>query len=723
MISSLDKLEKLLFERGILCFLPGSFIILNSHQSDDVELRVKLASGNLDLTEYHQILNILNKADIPRPVIIDIDRLNTLLALPGEASSERLRQYCLLSRIRFQGTDGIRGDFRDCGCTGLEAIEMFIRNRVVTAKLFALVSRALAVLALEHGITEISSPVLLAHDSRRGGEECLQGASTGFSETGLKVFSLGMFPTPGVPVLAAGVGSSLFGVVTASHNPASQNGLKLFCGTSKLSEEGPAGEFAVSALALQLALEESVGISDKSRDSVRPEPLVLFGDVKDPVEFFLNVMISALDEIGVPRNCYIVYDGANGAFSMMGPALIRQTGCNLHTVNCLPRGDNINRGGGVAELEGKEFISANDTGDVANLPVVREVFRIGREQEASTGIVSQAVYGLVNDGDGDRGYLLYYMKDTDQVHILNGDREAWWILQGLTGAGKRNPGEFFSHTIESDIMVSMAVEKDFLLKSCITSVGDRRLLSARRGMKPIIGWEESGHLLIHHRVYTPGGKEQAVYTGNGLLGALMALGAITNAKPDSRIIVNPYPRGISRSQYVYFVKKSLFFPGSVIWKEAERIIKKGLRAELLSFSDDSQVLCYRVQGDNSGGTGIIFVRNSGTENKSGIYIRCSKDLHSAMAAVSNTLFAFMMKNMKDADIPEAVWEGQLMDFLDKQESVSLDEFREKIDSDGLPIREDLYMAFLYGMRKQGLVRIEDNHIERYISEETNDWRN
>ena len=718
-----------MFERGIFCLLPGSFIILNSYQSENVELKEILAEGNLELAAYHQILNILSEVDIPRPVIIDVHRLNTLLTLPGEASRGKIKQYCLLSRVRFQGTDGIRGDFRNCDCNGLEALEIFIRNHVVTAKLFELVSRALAVLAREHELTEISSPVLLAHDSRSGSDECLQGAFTGFSEAGLKVFSLGMFPTPGLPVLAARVGSSLFGVITASHNPASQNGLKLFCGTSKLSEEGPAGEFAISAFALQLALEESSRLSDGFQDSVRPEPLVLFGDVKAPVDFFLNVMKSTLDEIGVPRSCHIVYDGANGAFSKIGPALIRQTGCNIHTVNCLPLGDNINRGGGVAELEGKEFITGSDTGDVAELPVVREVFRIGREQAVSSGFTSQAVYGLVNDGDGDRGYLLYYMKDSDRVYILNGDREAWWILHGLTGNGtiKKHPGEFFSHTIESDIMVSMAVERDFSLKSCITPVGDRRLLSARRGMKPIIGWEESGHLLIRHRVFSPDGNEQEVYTGNGLLGALMALGAITKVKIDPRVIVSPYPQGISRSRYVYFVNKALFFPGSEIWMGVKRIIEKGLRAEIMSFTDDPQVLCYRVHGEDSTGNGIIFVRNSGTENKSGIYLRCSKDLYSAMAAVSSTLFEFMMKKMKDADIPEAVWEGELMNFLDKNGSVAMNDFRKKIDSNGLSIHEDIpediYMAFLYGMRKQGNVRIEEDIIELSGKEESNDWRN
>ena len=677
-----------MFERGIFCLLPGSFIILNSYQSENVELKEILAEGNLELAAYHQILNILSEVDIPRPVIIDVHRLNTLLTLPGEASREKIKQYCLLSRVRFQGTDGIRGDFRNCDCNGLEALEIFIRNHVVTAKLFELVSRALAVLAREHELTEISSPVLLAHDSRSGSDECLQGAFTGFSEAGLKVFSLGMFPTPGLPVLAARVGSSLFGVITASHNPASQNGLKLFCGTSKLSEEGPAGEFAISAFALQLALEESSRLSDGFQDSVRPEPLVLFGDVKAPVDFFLNVMKSTLDEIGVPRSCHIVYDGANGAFSKIGPALIRQTG------------------------------SFNKYSS-----------RIGREQAVSSGFTSQAVYGLVNDGDGDRGYLLYYMKDSDRVYILNGDREAWWILHGLTGNGtiKKHPGEFFSHTIESDIMVSVAVERDFSLKSCITPVGDRRLLSARRGMKPIIGWEESGHLLIRHRVFSPDGNEQDVYTGNGLLGALMALGAITKVKIDPRVIVSPYPQGISRSRYVYFVNKALFFPGSEIWMGVKRIIEKGLRAEIMSFTDDPQVLCYRVHGEDSTGNGIIFVRNSGTENKSGIYLRCSKDLYSAMAAVSSTLFEFMMKKMKDADIPEAVWEGQLMNFLDKNGSVAMNDFRKKIDSNGLSIHEDIpediYMAFLYGMRKQGNVRIEEDIIELSGKEESNDWRN
>jgi phosphoglucosamine mutase len=352
-----------------------------------------------------------------------------------------------MSRSYF-GTDGIRG------AVGTPPITPDFMLRLGHA-----VARVLK--------AEAARPtVLIGKDTRISGYMIEAALEAGFASAGVDVLLTGPLPTPGVAYLTRALRLDLGVVISASHNPYGDNGIKFF---SAHGEKLPdAWERAVEAMLAEPAQwVDSAGLGRARR---------LDDAGGRYVEFCKSTFASDLSLKGLK----IVVDAANGAAYSVAPAVFHELGAQVSAIGCSPNGTNINDGFGAT----------------APAALVRAV----REQHAD--------YGLALDGDADRLQLV-----DASGRLYNGDELLYVIVMDRLARGQRVPG------VVGTLMTNMAVE--LALKSrgidfVRAKVGDRHVLEelVARGWQ--LGGEGSGHLLALDR-HT---------TGDGIISALQVLQAV-----------------------------------------------------------------------------------------------------------------------------------------------------------------------------------------------------
>ena len=312
-------------------------------------------------------------------------------------------------------------------------------------------------------------------------------------------------------------------MLTASHNPSNQNGIKYFVDGKKLLPEGPLGDYTLSVYMYTHCLLEPL-----------PEKIgshVLAENVTEKGEQFI---LSALPENSAQLlgDTILVLDSANGAFTDISKKVLGTLDITYSSRNEEPSGTNINRNCGVAEIEGTELFEA--AGYDSHIPFIQEMFDRGREHEAGK------VFGIALDGDGDRGFLLYYDKNSDCIHVIDGDKCGYILADFYIKTKGLNPADYwFVSTIESDIMTATSAQKKLGLNTKIVSVGDKWIGNFEEG-EMLVGLENSGHLIFPIAFENDEGEEVTLLTGIGLLTGLMTLVAIKELDLPPERIVEPF---------------------------------------------------------------------------------------------------------------------------------------------------------------------------------------
>jgi phosphoglucosamine mutase len=529
----------------------------------------------------------------------------------------------------------------------------------------------------------------------------------GLRNAGLTVVDLSVAPTPAVPFASAHLGVPLGVALTASHNPASQNGVKFFINGLKLLPEGPVGDFALSALAYQLAHDgfdpaDEGGVEDGSA------ALDAFADY-----IAANLPAGAAEALG---GLDIVFDPANGAFSSIGRAVFAKLGLRVLCVNDTPLGHNINQGGGVAELEGKRLITAAEAKGSPALSSVAAML----DRSASTG---RPVYGLVLDGDGDRGFLV--AAAGGEAHVADGDAVGYVIARHLRESkaipDSDAPLYHYVASVESDLNVFREAGRRLGLATDITCVGDKWLVHGfRGGRKLAVGEEVSGHVLWPTAVRTPDGEIAHVLTGNGLLTALSALAAAARLGLEPARIARPFPEGAFVTRYTYNVNKAMFFPGSHAWGEDLAAIGKALDAlkgasfaswRVIDKPDEPEMLYVGLFDSQDTLVGAVFARNSGTENKTGVYARGEKTLEPVLGELCQLLWKIHRRVLKDKHCKGFIAENAVLKALESGPLAKAD-LPGRISDAGETLSEQEIDAILFGMRKEGLIEFQSGRIAR-----------
>lgn len=336
------------------------------------------------------------------------------------------------------------------------------------------------VLRLAHAVghvlkqTEARPTVLIGKDTRISGYMLESALESGFNSAGVDVVLLGPLPTPGVAYLTRAQRASLGVVISASHNPFADNGIKFFSAQgAKLPD---AWELAVeAALAQPPRWAESAELGKSRR---------LDDAAGRYIEFCKSTFANDLTLKGVK----IVVDGAHGAAYHIAPKVFHELGAEVIAIGCAPDGLNINRGVGATHPE-------------ALVQAVKE---------------HGADFGVALDGDADRLQLV-----DGQGRLFNGDEILYLMVKERLSRGGAVPSKRVGEAVPGvvgTLMTNMAVELALQAKGVElvrAKVGDRYVLEELEKRGWLLGGESSGHLLALDK-HT---------TGDGLVSALQVLQA------------------------------------------------------------------------------------------------------------------------------------------------------------------------------------------------------
>ena len=343
----------------------------------------------------------------------------------------------------FFGTDGLRGEF----------------GKGITPEISFRVGNSLAKLTKEKG------KILIATDTRKSGDVLALSFCSGAMCEGIDVVFVGVCPTAGVSYLAKELGFDYGVVISASHNSAEFNGIKIFDKNGKkLSVET---EKEIERNLLKIVVKEHFCVGSFSYDEKLTQKYI---------EFLKKSAQSEIEKGKDFSSLKIVLDTANGAASKIAGKIFAELGASVIQVGLNPNGTNINRGVGVM------FIS--------NL--LKQVLK------------TYADFGFAYDGDSDR--LLAVASDGK---VIDGDELVYIFAKQYLKQGKLK-----NKKVVGTVLTNLGIEKalnEFGVELIRTDVGDKFVSEAIEKDDLLIGGESSGHVFVFDKLQT----------GDGILNSLL----------------------------------------------------------------------------------------------------------------------------------------------------------------------------------------------------------
>ena len=370
---------------------------------------------------------------------------------------------------KYFGTDGIRGRVNQGNING----EMFFKFGLAAGTYFK-------------NLKKSKQTAIIAKDTRLSGYALEPALVSGLPSAGMHVYTLGPLPTNGLAMLTKKMKANMGIMITASHNPYYDNGLKLF---------GPDG------LKLSDNIEKKI---EKLIDSKiiknlsTPEILGRVKRLEDANDRYIRILKSNFPSNFSLKGIKIAIDCANGAGYKSGPKLLRSLGAKVYQVGTSPNGLNIN--------------------DNCGSTFPKKVKSLVKKHRVNLGISL--------DGDSDRIILC-----DEKGHIIDGDQ----IIAMLACRWKRK--KILKGGVIGTLMSNYGLQnyfKDQNIKFLRAKVGDRYVKEKMQKNKFNLGGEQSGHIIL--------GKFAT--TGDGLLVALEVLFSMRKGKKASQLfnIFNPTPQ-------------------------------------------------------------------------------------------------------------------------------------------------------------------------------------
>ena len=346
------------------------------------------------------------------------------------------------------GTDGIRGK---------------VNQWPMTAELIQKVAISAAKIYFGKGGSNLNR-VIIGKDTRLSGYMLEPALVSGFTSMGMDCLTLGPIPTPGVSRLTRSFRADLGVMISASHNPSEDNGIKLF---------GPDG------LKLSDNMENKISsLVKKEIKLATPDKLGRVKRLDDAVGRYIEAVKSCIDKNQRLENLKIVVDCANGAAYKAAPQALFELGADVVPINVDPNGFNINH----------------------------ECGAVYPKSMSEAVVYNGADIGIAFDGDADRLII-----SDEKGNIINGDQ-----LLAVLAIKLQREGELKNSTIVGTSMTNHAFDlwlKNIGIKLMRTDVGDRYISEAINQFDYSLGGEPSGHILIPY----------LSKTGDALMNALIIL--------------------------------------------------------------------------------------------------------------------------------------------------------------------------------------------------------
>lgn len=362
---------------------------------------------------------------------------------------------------RYFGTDGIRGKANDFPMTPDIAMKVGM-------------AAGLTFLRGEH-----RHRVVIGKDTRLSGYMIENALVAGFTSVGMDVFLTGPVPTPAVALLTRSLRADIGVMISASHNPYYDNGIKLF---------GPDGYKLFDETEKEI---EALLDADLSGSLAKPDELGRAKRIDGVLDRYIETAKRTLPRSMTLEGLRIVVDGANGAAYKAAPEALWELGAEVIRIGVEPDGFNINQG----------------CGSTAPEKLVEKV----REVRADVGIAL--------DGDADRVLIV-----DEKGNIIDGDQ-----LMAVVAESWREQDRLSEPGIVATVMSNLGLERHLAAQGLTlarTNVGDRYVVEHMRANGYNVGGEQSGHIVLSD--YTT--------TGDGLIAALQVLAVVkSKGKPVSEV--------------------------------------------------------------------------------------------------------------------------------------------------------------------------------------------
>ena len=350
---------------------------------------------------------------------------------------------------KYFGTDGIRGRVGETPITP----EFMLRLGWACGRVFS-----------ERSSEKVS--VIIGKDTRVSGYMFESALEAGLVAAGANVKLLGPLPTPAIAMMTRSQNAAVGIVISASHNPYYDNGIKFFSGLgAKLSDE------------LELAIEAALDISMQTVDSAQLGKATRLSDAAGRYIEFCKATLPGQYTL---KGLNFVLDCAHGATYNVAPAVFRELGANVTVIGAEPDGFNINEGVGSTATE------------------------LLSQQVVETG----ANFGIAFDGDGDR--VLFVDADGS---LVDGDGLLYVLAMHRLAVGQSDPGVVGTQMSNMGLEIALGEQGVQLAR---TKVGDRYVRERMAAEGWQLGGESSGHLICG----------DVTTTGDGIVAALQVLKAI-----------------------------------------------------------------------------------------------------------------------------------------------------------------------------------------------------
>jgi len=348
--------------------------------------------------------------------------------------------------------------------------------------------------------------VIIGKDTRLSGYMLETALTSGFLSMGMDVMLLGPLPTPAVAMLTRSMRADLGVMISASHNPYEDNGIKLFGPDGyKLSDEI---EAEIESRVLGTGFEPAQGLAPSAQ-------LGRAKRIDDAQGRYIEFVKSSFPKGLSLEGMRVVIDCANGAAYKVAPTVLWELGADVVAIANEPDGTNINAACGAVHTE-----------------------RLCEQVKASG-----AHLGIALDGDADRVIVV-----DETGTVIDGDQ-----LMGLIAESWQSAGRLTGDGIAATVMSNLGLERHLGglgLKLHRTSVGDRYVVEAMRRLGLNIGGEQSGHIIL----------SDFATTGDGLMAALQVLAVLIKAdRPASEAgrIFAPLPQLLKNVRYQQGAKPPL----------------------------------------------------------------------------------------------------------------------------------------------------------------------
>lgn len=368
--------------------------------------------------------------------------------------------------MKLFGTDGVRGE----------------AGTFLTAQLAMRVAMAAGIYFKDHAKTK---KILLGKDTRKSGYMIENAIVSGLTAVGYDVIQVGPMPTPAIAFLTEDMRCDAGIMISASHNPFEDNGIKFFdAHGNKLSEEieGQIEAIAIDEEKLQQAQATGKEIGAAKR-------------IDDVVGRYIVQLKNSFSRDLTLQGIRVVLDTANGAGYKVGPTVLEELGAEVIVLHDKPNGFNINEGCGALHTKDLQIAVKQYRADV----------------------------GLALDGDADR--LIVIDENGDEV---DGDQ-----ILGALGLFLHKNGILKGDGIVSTVMSNQALEdtmRDHGLVLHRSNVGDKYVLEMMRKQGINFGGEQSGHIIIH----------DYAKTGDGLVSALQVLALLITSNEKASKVLRPF---------------------------------------------------------------------------------------------------------------------------------------------------------------------------------------